>query len=189
MTRELSASCLTVSDTGTVLPSLVRNLTTFPLWMADISLFLSFFCSMLSFHQFTCKRLCPLYLDQAQADQEHGWTLLLKLLFGPQVTRVPESKTRYIVLFFIQWYRISQLLLLVAQQWRENRIADQHLQFPSHYITSQAWSHLAIFCSDDGPGFAGTLNHPGASSSLPGNWPAHRLKCPTSGFKTCLNKS
>ena len=31
MTRVLSASCLTVSDTGTVFPSLVRNRTTFPL--------------------------------------------------------------------------------------------------------------------------------------------------------------
>ena len=41
-----------------------------------------------------------------------------------------------------------------------------------HFILTQ--SHLAIISSNDCPGFAGTLNHPGPPSSLPGNWPAHK---------------
>ena len=93
ITRELSASCLTVSDTGTVLPSLVRNLTTFPLREADYKL-------AQSFHHLTYKRPSPLCLDQAQADQAHGWTLALQILFEPQVTRAPGSKDHQVVFLF-----------------------------------------------------------------------------------------
>lgn len=103
ITRELSASCLTVSDTGTVLPSLVRNLTTFPLRMADmynLSTEGGRYKLAQTFHHLTYKRPSPLCLDQAQADQAHGWTLALQILFEPQVTRAPGSKAHYVGISF-----------------------------------------------------------------------------------------
>ena len=135
-------------------------------------------------------RPSPLCLDQAQADQEHGWTSHLQLPCGPQVTRVPRRRTHTARL---KGYNLFQVVVpylstlppcdptvkreqnctpTPATHHRVSLIILLQSYFPILIILSQ--SHLAIISSYDCPGFAGTLNHPGPPSSLPGNWPAHR---------------
>ena len=123
-------------------------------------------------------RLSPLCLDQAQADQEHGWTSHLQLPFGPQVTRGPKRRIHASelkgLISFKQTVSLNSSSLWPKSEERtelQTNTCNQSQSNP-HFILTQ--SHLAIISSNDCPGFAGTLNHPGPPSSLPGNWPAHK---------------